>query len=35
VGKPEGKRSIGRSSHRWEDVKIDLMRDEMGLYGID
>ena len=25
VGKPEGKRPLGRSSHRWEDnIKMDL-----------
>jgi hypothetical protein len=24
VGKREGKRPIGRSSHRWEDIKIIL-----------
>jgi len=25
VGKPEGKRSLGRPRHRWEDkIKIDL-----------
>jgi hypothetical protein len=22
--KPEGKRTIGRSSHRWEDIKVNL-----------
>jgi hypothetical protein len=24
VGKPEGKRPLGRPRHRWEDVKMDL-----------
>jgi hypothetical protein len=24
VGKPEGKRPIGRTSRRWEAIKIDL-----------
>ena len=24
VGKPEGKRPLGRPSHRWEDNKMDL-----------
>jgi hypothetical protein len=24
VGKPEGKRPLGRSRRRWEDTKIDL-----------
>jgi hypothetical protein len=33
VGKPEGKRSLGRSRHRWEDsIKIDLR--EIGWGGI-
>jgi hypothetical protein len=35
VGKPEGKRSLGRPRHRWVDnVKMDL-GDRMGLYGLD
>jgi hypothetical protein len=30
VGKPEGKRPLGRSRRRWVDnIKIDLMRDRM------
>ena len=24
VGKPEGKRPLGRPRHRWEDIKLDL-----------
>jgi hypothetical protein len=24
VGKPEGKRPLGRNRHRWEDIKTDL-----------
>jgi len=24
VGKPEGKRSLGRPRRRWEDIKMDL-----------
>jgi hypothetical protein len=24
VGKPEGKRSLGRPRHRWDNIKIDL-----------
>jgi hypothetical protein len=24
VGKPEGKRQLGRPKHRWEDIKMDL-----------
>jgi hypothetical protein len=27
VGKPEGKKPVGRSRHRWEDnIKLDLQR---------
>jgi hypothetical protein len=34
VGKPEGKRSLGRPIHRWTDnIKMDLL--EMGLDGVD
>jgi hypothetical protein len=34
VGKPEGKRPIGRPRHRWEDnIKMDLQ--EVGCGGID
>jgi hypothetical protein len=24
VGKPEGKRPLGRPKHRWENIKIDI-----------
>jgi hypothetical protein len=24
VGKPEGKRPLGRHRHRWEDIRMDL-----------
>ena len=24
MGKPEGKRSLGRPRFRWEDIKVDL-----------
>jgi hypothetical protein len=24
VGRPEGRRPLGRPSHRWEDIKMDL-----------
>jgi hypothetical protein len=35
VGKPEGKRALGRPRRRWVDnIKMDL-RDRMGLYGLD
>jgi len=34
VGKPEGKRPLGRPRHRWEDnIKMDLQ--EVGLGGMD
>jgi len=34
VGKPEGKRPLGRRRHRWEDnVKMDLQ--ELGWGGMD
>jgi hypothetical protein len=35
VGKPEGKRPLGRPRHMWVDnIKMDLTR-EIGLYGLD
>jgi len=31
VGKPEGKRSLGRSRHRWKDnIKMDLQEVRCG-----
>jgi hypothetical protein len=34
VGKPEGKRPVGRPRHRWIDnIKMDLL--EIGLGGVD
>ena len=34
VGRPEGKRPLGRSSHRWEDnIKVDLQ--DVGRGGMD
>jgi len=34
VGRPEGKRSLGRPRHRWEDnIKLDLR--EMGIDGVN
>jgi hypothetical protein len=34
VGKPEGKRSLGRPRRRWEDgIRMDLR--EIGLGGVD
>jgi hypothetical protein len=36
VGKPEGKRPLGRPKHRWADnIKMDLVRDWMGCCGLD
>jgi hypothetical protein len=36
VGKPEGKRPLGRSRRRWvENIKMDLKRDMMGWCGVD
>jgi hypothetical protein len=35
VGKPEGKRPLGRPRHRWEDnIKMDLHEVEWG-HGLD
>jgi hypothetical protein len=34
VGRPEGRRPLGRPRHRWEDtIKMDLQ--EMGWEGVD
>jgi hypothetical protein len=33
VGKPDGKRPLGRHRHRWEDIKMDLQ--EVGCGGMD
>jgi hypothetical protein len=34
VGRPEGKRPLGRPRHRWEDgIRMDLR--EIGLRGVD
>ena len=36
VGKPEGKRPLGRSRRRWEDnIKMDLQEVGCGGYGLD
>jgi hypothetical protein len=36
VGKPEGKRPLGRPRRRWVDnIKINLKRDRMEWYGLD
>jgi hypothetical protein len=35
LGKPEGKRPLGRPRCRWVDyIKIDLKRDRIGWYGL-
>jgi hypothetical protein len=33
VGKPEGRRPLGRPRRRWEDIKMDLR--EVGCGGMD
>ena len=33
VGKPEGRRLLGRPRRRWEDIKMDLQ--EVGCGGMD
>ena len=33
VGKPDGKRLLGRPRRRWEDIKMDLQ--EVGCGGMD
>ena len=36
VGKPEGKRPLGRPRHTWEDnIKMDLQEVGCGGYGLD
>jgi len=36
VGKPEGRRLVGRPRHRWEDnIKMDLQEVGCGGYGLD
>jgi hypothetical protein len=36
VGKPEGKRPLGRPRHRWIDnIKMDLFRDKIECCGLD
>jgi hypothetical protein len=36
VGKPEGKRPLGRPRHRWGDnIKMDLQEVGCGRYGIE
>jgi hypothetical protein len=36
VGKPEGKRPLGRPRCRWVDnIKMDLKRDRMVWYGLN
>ena len=36
VGKPEGKRPLGRPRHRWKDnIKMDLQEVGCGEYGLD
>jgi hypothetical protein len=36
VGRPEGRRPLGRPRHRWEDnIKMDLQEVEWGGHGLD
>ena len=36
VGKPEGKRSLGRPARRWEDnIKMDLQEVGRVMWGLD
>jgi len=36
VGKPEGKRALGRPNHRWEDnIKMNLQEVGCAVYGRD
>jgi hypothetical protein len=36
VGKPEGKRSLGRPRRRWiDDIEMDLSRDRIECCGLD
>jgi hypothetical protein len=36
VGKPEGKRPLGRPRRKWEDnIRMDLREIEWGGYGLD
>jgi hypothetical protein len=35
VRKPQGKRTLKRSRHRWEDIRMDVNRHRVGRYGLD
>jgi hypothetical protein len=36
VGKPEGKRPLGKPRHRWEDnIRMELQEEECWSYGLD
>ena len=36
MGKPEGKRQLGRPRRRWEDnIKMDFLGNKMWGYGLD
>jgi hypothetical protein len=32
VGKPEGKRAVGRPRRRWEDIKMDIQEVGCGVW---
>jgi len=35
VGKPEGKRKLGRPRRRWQDIKMNLAGSRLWGYGLD
>jgi hypothetical protein len=35
VGKPEGKRPLGRLRRRWENIRMELREIGWGWYGLD
>jgi hypothetical protein len=35
IGKPEGKRPLGRPRYRWDNIKIDLKETAWGECGLD
>ena len=35
LGKPEGRRPLGRPRHRWVDIRMDLQEVGCGVYGLD
>jgi len=35
VGRPDGRRPLGRPKRRWDNIKIDLKRSGMWRHGLD